>query len=94
SLDCLRWRDELQFIRMETIHKPNFKLPDLRKIKRNKYPIYTTFKKKKTDCYLDCFRKGMTCETTFWDILYPGGEKADYLKQGKLDGLVSILLDS
>nr|GEV25238.1 phospholipase-like protein [Tanacetum cinerariifolium] len=83
--------DELRFIRMEKNHKPNFDLPDLRKIKRNKYPIYTTFEKKKTDCYLDCFYKEMTCETSFWDILYSGGEKVDYLEQGKLDGLRKLL---
>nr|GEW01588.1 hypothetical protein [Tanacetum cinerariifolium] len=29
----------------------------------------------------------ITCETSFWDILYSGGEKAEYLEQGKLDGL-------
>nr|GEW98896.1 phospholipase-like protein [Tanacetum cinerariifolium] len=28
-----------------------------------------------------------TCEPSFWDILYPGGEKAEYLEEGKLDGL-------
>ncbi|GKE16999.1 phospholipase-like protein, partial [Tanacetum coccineum] len=26
------------------------------------------------------------CETSFWDILYSGGEKADYLEQEKLGG--------
>nr|GFA90720.1 hypothetical protein [Tanacetum cinerariifolium] len=34
------------------------------------------------------------CEPSFWDILYPGGEKAKYLEEGKLDGLVNILFDS
>nr|GEU52784.1 hypothetical protein [Tanacetum cinerariifolium] len=29
----------------------------------------------------------VTCETSFWDIFYPGGEKAEYLEKGKLDGL-------
>ncbi|GJU25495.1 hypothetical protein Tco_1164116 [Tanacetum coccineum] len=78
--------EDLQFIRMEKSDKPNFDLPDLRKIKRNKYPIYSTFEKKKTECYLDCLRKGIRRETSFWDILYPCGEKADYLEQEKLDG--------
>ncbi|GJT75294.1 putative ribonuclease H-like domain-containing protein [Tanacetum coccineum] len=86
--------DELQFIGMEKGDKPNYELLNLSKIKRNKYPIYSTFEKKKTDCYLDCLHKGITCEPSFWDILYPGGEKAEYLEQGKLDGLVSILFDS
>ncbi|GJV14974.1 putative nucleotidyltransferase, ribonuclease H [Tanacetum coccineum] len=81
--------DELQFIGMEKGDKPNYELPNLSKIKRNKYPIYSTFEKKKTDCYLDCLHKGITCEPSFWDILYPGGEKAEYLEQGKLDGLVN-----
>nr|GFA98881.1 auxin transport protein BIG [Tanacetum cinerariifolium] len=31
--------------------------------------------------------KGVTCEPSFWDTLYPGGEKAEYLEKGKLDGL-------
>ncbi|GJR57202.1 phospholipase-like protein [Tanacetum coccineum] len=79
--------DELQFIGMEKGDKPNYDLPDLSKIKRKKYPIYSTFEKKKTDCYLDCFPKGMICEPSFWDVLYPGGEKAEYLEEGKLDGL-------
>ncbi|GJY52868.1 hypothetical protein Tco_0444532, partial [Tanacetum coccineum] len=79
--------DELQFIGMEKGDKPNYELLNLSKIKRNKYPIYSTFEKKKTDCYLDCLHKGITCEPSFWDILYPGGEKAEYLEQGKLDGL-------
>ncbi|GJV41553.1 hypothetical protein Tco_1419993 [Tanacetum coccineum] len=34
----------------------------------------------------DKTNKGITCEPSFWDILYPGGEKAEYLEQGKLDG--------
>nr|GEZ60819.1 putative no exine formation 1 [Tanacetum cinerariifolium] len=72
---------------MEKGDKPNHDLPDLSKIKRNKYPIYSTFEKKKTDCYLDCLPKGRTCEPSFWDILYPGDEKAEYLNKGKLDGL-------
>nr|GEW69647.1 ATPase, F1/V1/A1 complex, alpha/beta subunit, zinc knuckle CX2CX4HX4C [Tanacetum cinerariifolium] len=79
--------DELQFIRMEKGDKPNYDLPDLSKIKRNKYPIYSTFEKKKTDCYLDCLPKGRTCKPSFWEILYPGGKKAEYLDEGKLDGL-------
>ncbi|GKE07631.1 hypothetical protein Tco_1399649, partial [Tanacetum coccineum] len=83
--------DELQFIGMEKGDKPNYELPDLSKIKRNKYPIYSTFEKKKTDCYLDCLHKGITCEPSFWDILYPGGEKAEYLEQGKLDGLTILI---
>nr|GEY44445.1 hypothetical protein [Tanacetum cinerariifolium] len=78
---------ELQFIGLEKGDKPNYNLPDLSKIKRNKYPIYNTFEKKKTDCYLDCLPKGRTCEPSFWDILYPGGEKAEYLEERKLDGL-------
>nr|GFB98761.1 hypothetical protein [Tanacetum cinerariifolium] len=40
---------------------------------------------KKTDCYLDCLPKRMTCEPSFWDILYPGGEKAEYIDERKLD---------
>nr|GEY10566.1 hypothetical protein [Tanacetum cinerariifolium] len=28
----------------------------------------------------------MRCETKFWDILYPGGEKFDYVDQRKLKG--------
>ncbi|GKB78058.1 hypothetical protein Tco_0944953, partial [Tanacetum coccineum] len=79
--------DELQFIGMEKGDKPNYDLPDFSKIKRKKYPIYSTFEKKKTDCYLDCFPKGMICEPSFWDVLYPGGEKAEYLEERKLDGL-------
>nr|GEU67049.1 phospholipase-like protein [Tanacetum cinerariifolium]GEV40525.1 phospholipase-like protein [Tanacetum cinerariifolium] len=79
--------DELQFIGMEKDDKPNYDLPDLSKIKRNKYPIYSTFEKKNTDCYLDCLPKGRTCEPSFWEILYPGGEKAEYIDEGKLDGL-------
>nr|GFC18044.1 hypothetical protein [Tanacetum cinerariifolium] len=67
--------DELQFIGMEKGEKPNYDFPNLSKIKRNKYPIYSTFEKKKTDCYLDCLPKGRTCEPSFWEILYPGGEK-------------------
>ncbi|GJY11808.1 phospholipase-like protein, partial [Tanacetum coccineum] len=82
--------DELQFIGMEKGDKPNYDLPDLSKIKRNKYPIYSTFEKKKTNCYLDCFPKGMICEPSFWDVLYPGGEKAEYLEEGKLDGLWTL----
>nr|GFB17946.1 hypothetical protein [Tanacetum cinerariifolium] len=92
--DTFCTEDELQFIGMEKGDKPNHDLPDLSKIKRNKYPIYSTFEKKKTDCYLDCLPKGRTCEPSFWDILYPGDEKAEYLDKGKLDGLVSILFDS
>nr|GFA67758.1 phospholipase-like protein [Tanacetum cinerariifolium] len=79
--------DELQFKGMEKGDKPNYALPDLSKLKRNKYPIYSKFEKKKTDCYLDCLPKGRTCEPSFWDILYPGGEKAEYLEEEKLDGL-------
>ncbi|GKA96147.1 hypothetical protein Tco_0818242 [Tanacetum coccineum] len=79
--------DELQFIGIEKGDKPKYDFLDLSKIKRNKYPIYSTFEKKKTYCYLDCLPKGITCETSFWDILYPGGEKAEYLEQGNLDGL-------
>nr|GEU92389.1 phospholipase-like protein [Tanacetum cinerariifolium] len=79
--------DELQFIGMEKSDKPNYDLPDLSKIKRNKYPIYNTFEKKKTDCYLDCLSKGRTCEPSFWEILYPGDGKAEYIDEGKLDGL-------
>nr|GFA27560.1 hypothetical protein [Tanacetum cinerariifolium] len=86
--------DELQFIGMKKGDKPNYDLPDLSKIKRNKNPIYSTFEKKKTYCYLGCLPKGITCEPSFWDILYPGGEKVEYLEQGKLDGLISILFDS
>nr|GEV71197.1 phospholipase-like protein [Tanacetum cinerariifolium] len=80
-------KDELQFIGVEKGDKPNYELPDLSKIKRKKYPIYSTFEKKKIDCYLDYLPKGVTCETSFWDILYPGGQKAEYLEQRKLDGL-------
>nr|GEX27143.1 hypothetical protein [Tanacetum cinerariifolium] len=72
---------------MEKGDKPNYDLPDLSKIKRNKYPIYSTFEKKKTDGCLDCLPKGRTCEPSFWDILYSGGEKAGYLDERKLDGL-------
>ncbi|GJU50659.1 hypothetical protein Tco_1220214 [Tanacetum coccineum] len=79
--------DELQFIGLEKGDKPDYALPDLSKIKRKKYPIYSTFEKKKTDCYLDCLPKGLICEPSFWDVLYPGGEKAEYLEEGKLDGL-------
>ncbi|GKC51702.1 hypothetical protein Tco_1074447 [Tanacetum coccineum] len=31
--------------------------------------------------------RGLICEPSFWDVLYPGGEKAEYLEEGKLDGL-------
>ncbi|GJS41506.1 hypothetical protein Tco_0566549 [Tanacetum coccineum] len=79
--------DELQFIGLEKGDKPDYSLPDLSKIKRKKYPIYSMFEKKKTDCYLDCLPKGLICEPSFWDVLYPGGEKAEYLEEGKLDGL-------
>ncbi|GJX29264.1 phospholipase-like protein [Tanacetum coccineum] len=79
--------DELQFIGLEKGDKPDYALPDLSKIKRKKYPIYSMFEKKKTDCYLDCLPKGLICEPSFWDVLYPGGEKAEYLEEGKLDGL-------
>ncbi|GJV54827.1 phospholipase-like protein, partial [Tanacetum coccineum] len=80
--------DELKIIRIETTtKKPSYDLPDLTKIRRCKYPIFTTFEKKKTDCYLDCLPKGRVCETSFWDILWPGGENVDYLEQGMLDGL-------
>nr|GEU39332.1 reverse transcriptase domain-containing protein [Tanacetum cinerariifolium] len=30
-----------------------------------------------------------TCEPSFWEILYSSGEKAEYIDEGKLDGLVS-----
>nr|GEW74750.1 hypothetical protein [Tanacetum cinerariifolium] len=76
------------------VTSPTTLLPDLSKVKRNKYPIYSKFEKKKIDCYLDCLPKGVTCEPSFWDTLYPGGEKAEYLEEGKLDGLVSILFNS
>ncbi|GJT53607.1 hypothetical protein Tco_0988661 [Tanacetum coccineum] len=83
--------DELKIIRIETTtKKPSYDLPDLTKIRRGKYPIFTTFEKKKTDCYLDCLPKGRVCETSFWDILWPGGENVDYVKQGMLDGLVMM----
>nr|GEU96447.1 hypothetical protein [Tanacetum cinerariifolium] len=85
--DTFCTEDELQVIEMEKGDKPNYDLSDLSKIKRNKYPIYSTFEKKKTNCYLDCLPKGMTCEPSFWEILYPGGEKAEYIDEGKLDGL-------
>nr|GEX09232.1 hypothetical protein [Tanacetum cinerariifolium] len=85
--DTFCTEDELQFIGMEKGDKPNYDLSNLSKIKRNKYPIYSTFEKKKTDCYLDCLPKGRTCEPSFWEILYPGGEKAEYIDEGKLDGL-------
>ncbi|GJY67986.1 hypothetical protein Tco_0470968 [Tanacetum coccineum] len=50
--------DELKIIRIETTtKKPSYDLPDLTKIRRCKYPIFTTFEKKKTDCYLDCLPK-------------------------------------
>nr|GEV77153.1 zinc finger, CCHC-type, retrotransposon Gag domain protein [Tanacetum cinerariifolium] len=75
--DTFYTEDELHFIVMEKGDKPNYDLSDVSKIKRNKYPIYSTFEKKKTDCYLDCLPKGRTCEPSFWDILYPGGEKAE-----------------
>nr|GEW61679.1 hypothetical protein [Tanacetum cinerariifolium] len=84
--DTFCTEDELQFIGMKKGDKPNYALPDLSKIKRNQYPTYSTFEKK-TDCYLDCLPKGRTCEPSFWDILYPGGEKAEYLEEGKLGGL-------
>ncbi|GJX51728.1 phospholipase-like protein [Tanacetum coccineum] len=29
----------------------------------------------------------MICDPSFWDVLYSGGEKAEYLEEGKLDGL-------
>ncbi|GJY90802.1 phospholipase-like protein [Tanacetum coccineum] len=77
-----------EIIRIKTTtKKPSYDLPDLTKIRRGKYPIFTTFEKKKTDCYLDCLPKGRVCETSFWDILWPGGENVDYLEQGMLDGL-------
>nr|GEV77893.1 hypothetical protein [Tanacetum cinerariifolium] len=85
--DTFCTEDELQFIGMEKGDKPNYDLSNLSKIKRNKYPICSTFKKKKTDCYLDCLPKGRTCEPSFWKILYPGGENAEYIDEGKLDGL-------
>nr|GEW69747.1 ATPase, F1/V1/A1 complex, alpha/beta subunit, zinc knuckle CX2CX4HX4C [Tanacetum cinerariifolium] len=85
--DTFCTEDELQFIGMEKGEKPNYDLPNLSKIKRNKYPIYSTFEKKKTDCYFDCLPKGRTCEPSFWDILYPGGKKVGYLDERKLDGL-------
>ncbi|GJW30382.1 phospholipase-like protein, partial [Tanacetum coccineum] len=50
--------DEMQFIGLEKGDKPDYALPDLSKIKRKKYPIYSMFEKKKTDCYLDCLPKG------------------------------------
>nr|GEZ03285.1 hypothetical protein [Tanacetum cinerariifolium] len=89
--DTFCTEDELQFIGMKKGDKPNYGLPNLSKIKRNKYPIYSTFEKKKTDCYLDCLPKGRTCEPSFWDILYSGGEKAEYLEEGKLDGLIKTM---
>nr|GFA10967.1 hypothetical protein [Tanacetum cinerariifolium] len=92
--DTFCTEDELQFIGMKKGDKPNYDLLDLSKIKRNKYPIYSTFEKKKTNCYLDCLPKGTTCEPSFWDILYPGGKKAEYLEEGKLDGLESIPFNS
>ncbi|GJZ85256.1 hypothetical protein Tco_0650595 [Tanacetum coccineum] len=67
--DTFCTEDELQFIGMEKGDKPNYALPDLSKIKRDKYPIYSIFEKKKTDCYLDCLPIEMTCEPSFWDIL-------------------------
>nr|GEW65920.1 hypothetical protein [Tanacetum cinerariifolium]GEX32993.1 hypothetical protein [Tanacetum cinerariifolium] len=91
--DTFCTEDELQFIGMEKGDKPNYDLLDLSKIKRNKYPIYSTFEKKKTDCYLDCLPKGRTCEPSFWDILYPGGKKAEYLEERKLDGLSSSVME-
>nr|GEV41404.1 hypothetical protein [Tanacetum cinerariifolium] len=91
--DTFCTEDELQFIGKEKGDKPNYALPDLSKIKRNKYPIYSTFeKKKKTNCYLDCLPKGVTCEPSFWDTLYPSGKKAEYLEEGKLDGLWTLRL--
>ncbi|GJZ22235.1 hypothetical protein Tco_0559274 [Tanacetum coccineum] len=58
--------DDLQFKRIEKRGKSNFDLLDLSKIKRkDKYLIYTTFENNKTECYLDCLRKGMRCETRF-----------------------------
>nr|GEY76717.1 hypothetical protein [Tanacetum cinerariifolium] len=88
--DTFYTEDELQFIGKEKCDKPNYALQDLSKIKRNKYPIYSTFEMKKIDCYLDFLPKGVTCEPIFWDTLYPGGEKAEYLEEGTLDGLVTI----
>ncbi|GJX63470.1 phospholipase-like protein [Tanacetum coccineum] len=85
--------DELQFIGLEKGDKPDYALPDLSKIKRKKYPIYSMFEKKKTDCYLDCLPKGLICEPSFWDVLYPGGEKAEYLEEGKLDGIKKFFFD-
>nr|GEV02905.1 hypothetical protein [Tanacetum cinerariifolium] len=85
--DTFCTEDELQFLGKEKGDKPNYALPDLSKIKRNKYPIYSKFEKKKIDCYLDCLPKGVTCEPSFWDTLYPGGVKDEYLEEGKLDGL-------
>ncbi|GKC46707.1 hypothetical protein Tco_1064429, partial [Tanacetum coccineum] len=83
--------DDWQFKRMEKRGKSNFDLLDLSKIKRkDKYLIYTTFKNNKTECYLDCLRKGMRCETRFWDILYPDRIKVDYIDHGKLEGYVVL----
>nr|GEX43060.1 hypothetical protein [Tanacetum cinerariifolium] len=63
--DTFCTEDELQFIRMEKGDKPNYDFPDLSKIKRNKYPIYSIFEKKKIDCYLECLPKERTCEPSF-----------------------------
>nr|GFA08477.1 hypothetical protein [Tanacetum cinerariifolium] len=87
--DTFCTEDEFQFIGMEKGDKPKYDLPDLSKIKRNKYAIYSTFEKNKTDCYLDCLPKGRTCEPSFWEILYPGGEKAEYCR--KLMSMVSVV---
>ncbi|GJX01749.1 hypothetical protein Tco_0185662 [Tanacetum coccineum] len=38
--------------------------------------------------------KDFICEPSFWDVLYPGGEKAEYLEEGKLDGLWAFHIDS
>ncbi|GJZ33265.1 hypothetical protein Tco_0578701 [Tanacetum coccineum] len=32
----------------------------------------------------------MICDPSFWDVLYPGGEKAEYLEEGNLDGLWTL----
>ncbi|GKC51337.1 hypothetical protein Tco_1074082 [Tanacetum coccineum] len=76
--------DELQCIGMEKGDKPNYDFPYLSKIKRKKNPIYSTFEKKKTDCYLDCFPKGMICEPSFWDVLYPEAKRLSTEKKESL----------
>ncbi|GJX48562.1 phospholipase-like protein [Tanacetum coccineum] len=38
--------------------------------------------------------KGLICEPSFWDVLYPGGEKAELTQRRKLDGLRLSIMHS